>query len=280
MVVQAVLLLGFLFLLLYPVWAHLVHKSGDVPSIADVQQVAGAASHGTVKVDSVFAGTDGLVGAVVTSTQSPDARNIVWFTPHLKAVVVNGSVLDASGQNLTQQARYTQGLLWRPAKVLAAVAKAPDRTILVGSRGPVLTAFFDPNCTFCHQLYQQLAPALAAGKLRLRVVLVGIVKASSKPRAASILAAADPAAALAANEAHFDVRHEEGGAAIRTEGVTQATAAVAANMALFDKAGTRGTPTLLYCSRSRKQVQQVPGLPRDLNALVQDLAPASVCSEG
>lgn len=256
---------------------HPVDAGSDVPSIAVVQQAADQASHGAVKVTRVFPGVDGLVGAVVTDPHVPDARNIVWFTRHLDAVMVNGHVLDAKGQDLTQGARYTWGLLWRPAKVLATIAAHPSHVFTVGSRGPVVTAFFDPNCSFCHQLYQQLAPAIHAGALRLQVVLVGIVKPSSVPRAASILAARDPAAALARNERDFDDRQEEGGAPIKTSGIASATGAVSTHLTWFRKAGASGTPTLLYCSRRQRHVVLTPGLPRDLDALVKDLAPVSEC---
>jgi thiol:disulfide interchange protein DsbG len=87
--------------------------------------------------------------------------------------------------------------------------------IAEGKQGPVVYLFLDPNCPYCHKLYDQLQGKVAKGKLRLRVVVVGFLSPSSRDKAAAILAAADPRAALAKNESGFAIRdgRPEGGIA-------------------------------------------------------------------
>ncbi len=87
--------------------------------------------------------------------------------------------------------------------------------IAEGKQGPVVYLFLDPNCPYCHKLYDQLQEKVAKGKLRLRVVVVGFLSPSSHAKAAAILSAADPRAALAKNESGFAIRdgRPEGGIA-------------------------------------------------------------------
>ena len=94
---------------------------------------------------------------------------------------------------------------------IIAVEVAHADTFLVGHRGPELTAFMDPNCIWCHRFYEKALPLIHAGKLHLRVVLVGFLKSTSAAKAAAVLMAKHPAQALALDESRFNVVTEEGG---------------------------------------------------------------------
>lgn len=219
-------------------------------------------SHGQERVVRVFAGPDGLLGAVIENTANE--QDIAWMTPHADALLA-GSLWGLRGEELTRVARLQQGLLLTPKAVLSqAMEPARPGVFVVGTGGPVITVFFDPNCIYCHQLYGALAPEIAAGHLRVRFVIVGTFKASSTPRAASLLAAADPVQALALNESQYDTAKEEGGFPIATTIPAPLTAAVQANSTLFGKAGFNGTPVILYCNKAGA-VQANPGVPSDLN---------------
>ncbi|MGC8478139.1 MAG: hypothetical protein ACP5NP_17450, partial [Acetobacteraceae bacterium] len=123
----------------------------------------------------------------------------------------------------------------------------------------------------CHRLYERAVPLLAAGKLRLRVVMVGFLKPTSFGRAAAILMAADPAAALAADERDFDVTHEEGGIAPATAIPPAIHAAVAADTALLARTGEEATPTLLWRDRAGQWRLMHHGPPQGLAAMVAKL---------
>lgn len=60
--------------------------------------------------------------------------------------------------------------------------------------------FTDPNCPFCAKFWADARPWVDAGKVQLRHVIVGILTPTSAGRAAALLAAPDPVAALAAHE--------------------------------------------------------------------------------
>lgn len=199
-------------------------------------------AYGPVTVLQTEPGPPGMTAALIASGQQ---KAIVWIIGN-QAVMI-GEVRDAQGHNLTRQMAIRMGLVpppLTPAGVAAAVAKG--RTFMVGTKGPVVTAFLDPNCIFCHRLYEDAQPLVAAGKLRLRVVLVAFVKRSSYPRAAAILMAPDPAAALATDEKGFDVQHEEGGIAPATAIPPAVRDELIANTKLLARTGVAATPTLLY----------------------------------
>ncbi|MHB1895601.1 MAG: thiol:disulfide interchange protein DsbG [Metallibacterium sp.] len=247
-------------------------------SLVKVQALISSASHGRAVAQSVFAGPGGLTGAVVTYKDAPNSpASVIWVNDDASALLV-GKLIGPKGEDLDKQAAQNIGLLLSPAKALAAAAQPETGAIMAGSKGPVLTVFIDPNCIFCHMLYQQLEPLLAKGTLRARYVLVAVVKRSSFAKAAAILSAKNPAAALQQDQAAFDPKTEEGGIKPDSAPSKAVTDRIGANNALMSKAGGDGTPMLLFCSKDGS-VQQLEGMPRDVNALLAELAsgPAPAC---
>ena len=125
-------------------------------------------------------------------------------------------------------------------------------TFLVGNRGPELTAFMDPNCIWCHRFYEKAMPLVRAGKLHLRVALVGYLKPTSAAKAAAILAAKNPAQALAFDESHFNVITEEGGIRPDYQAPLAIRRAVSDNTQLLAETGEEATPTLLYYTKAKR----------------------------
>ncbi len=78
---------------------------------------------------------------------------------------------------------------------------------------PLLYVFADPNCIFCYRFYKMAEPLVSSGRLQLRWVMVAFLQSSSAAKAAAILSASDPRAALHQDEDRFDVTHESGGIA-------------------------------------------------------------------
>lgn len=226
-----------------------------------IQSVSKQGTH----VIKTFAGPDGLLGAVIENEVTKQ-RNIAWLSPHAD-VVVDGSLLSADNRDVLREAKIQQGLILSPADALKQASAPASHSFLVGTGGPVLTVFFDPNCAYCHQLYDELAPEISAGHARVRYVIVGTLKASSAPRAESILAASNPAKALADNEERFDGPNEEGGFSIATQPDPELVAEVGNNSALFGKAGMVGTPSILYCDQAGA-VQLAPGVPADIKSFL------------
>ena len=239
--------------------------------LARVQALIDSASHGLAQAQSVFAGPGGLTGAVVTYKNDPGAPpSVIWVNDDASALLV-GNLIGPKGEDLDQQAARKIGLLLSPEKALAAAAQPATGAILEGRKGPVLTMFIDPNCIYCHLLYQQLQPLLAQGRLRARYVLVAVVKQSSFRKAAAILSARDPAAALALDQKNFNAQTEEGGIEPDAAPDKTVTDRIRSNSMLMAKAGGTGTPTLLYCS-TRGGVRMLGGMPRDMNQLLAEMA--------
>ncbi|WP_119342552.1 hypothetical protein [Facilibium subflavum] len=72
-------------------------------------------------------------------------------------------------------------------------------------------AIIDPNCKFCHALFDASQQAIENGQLAVRWVVVGIIKPSSPTKAIAILNADDPILALKQNESNFNYETDEGG---------------------------------------------------------------------
>lgn len=70
---------------------------------------------------------------------------------------------------------------------------------------------FDPNCIFCHALFEASQKQVDTGKLAIRWVPIGVMKRSSPLKVMAILSAASPIDALKQNEAGFNDAQEEGG---------------------------------------------------------------------
>ena len=148
----------------------------------------------------------------------------------------------------------------------------------VGTAGPLIVAFEDPNCRFCHQLSQESAPLIAAGKLRVHVVLVAFLKPDSEGRAAGILQAPDPAAAWAKNEAGFNELAEEGGYPVAQPSF-ETDRTLRTNLDNLKAAGQVATPTLLVCKKGASTPSLLRGI--DKGQLASVVAGAgSVTSSG
>lgn len=155
-----------------------------------------------------------------------------------------GPLYGPDGKNLSQQ--YARKYTPKPnvAKVIDGLDA--ERLVTEGpDTAPTLYVFADPNCIFCHKLYEQTAPLVNAGKLQIHWVMVGVLGPSSVGRATTILGATDPAAALARNEANFDAESEQGGVAIGKTNADISQVLTTNRQAMID-VGSTGTPTVLF----------------------------------
>jgi thiol:disulfide interchange protein DsbG len=213
--------------------------------------VVAAATQGAVIVDKTAGGPSKDLTAIIGHLKSDPAHRVVLWLVDGKYVLA-GSLFDASGADLSKQTAIQEGLIPKPMTGAQAFAIAkPAHAILVGKSGPEITAFEDPDCSACHAMNQDIAKAIDAGKLRVRVIPVGFLKPDSIARASAILSAKEPAAAWRANEAEFNVQAEMGGYPIGHP-APSAMAHVQSNTQLLSRVnqGQIATPTLLYCDKA------------------------------
>jgi thiol:disulfide interchange protein DsbG len=115
----------------------------------------------------------------------------------------------------------------------------------------------DANCPWCHRFWLAARPWVDSGKVQVRHLFVGVIRADSAAKAAAILEAKDPSAMLAKNERTFD----EGGVAPVKTISAASLRALEVNYKLMADLGFRGTPGLVYRGKDGS-VQMLGGFPK------------------
>lgn len=226
------------------------------PAIIQAMQQQGLAH-----VQEFKAGADVRAFAAVAG-QQPIA---IYVTPDGNAIV--GSRIDAKGNNLDAGkvdelvAKPMSAAIW---KQLAGATWVPDGK---ADAPRIVYTFSDPNCPYCNRFWQAARPWVDAGKVQLRHVMVGVIRADSPTKAAAILSARDPTAALTSNERTF----QAGGIKPAPSLPDTIRKQLDANQALMAELGFQGTPGIVYLDGTGL-VQRANGLPRP-DALAGVLGP-------
>ena len=117
-----------------------------------------------------------------------------------------------------------------------------------GTHGPVIYDVQDPNCPYCHVLYENEIPLIESGKLTVRYIPVAILTPGSLGEAAAWLQAPHPLFALQ----HFE---NIVGDAFRSENTTTLPTVTASastriklhdNLLIIRSLGVTGTPAIIY----------------------------------
>lgn len=218
------------------------------PDLKSAEHLVQSNFHGQAHVVKVFPGpTQKLTGIVAENSQHQ--QGILWMLSNRYLLL--GPVVNDKGHDITQAA--TKKYLAQSGKVPAehiapAAMKAPGFTI--GHAGPLIVVFMDPNCIYCHLLWKALQKPVADGQLRVKLIPVGFLKDSSVAKAATILAAKDPAVAWANNEKGFNENTEEGSTQPLAQVPPMDIAAINTNTALLQASGEEATPALLFCQKN------------------------------
>ena len=239
-------------------------SSTETPAAKLVNKIINGQGH----VVQSFPAVDGMTGFVIQSNQGGGSSGILYADAKGQYLFA-GSIINAQGQDLTQQYtnQYINSKIAGPAYAQAITLNyftsgsdsAPHKAIII----------IDPNCIFCHNLYQEIEPLIDAGQLQVRWLPVAFRDPSSPGKAAAMLNAGSDAAAdklLAENEANFNTQTESGSLTplqpdSKNATVTAAFDKVAQNTQFFSKAGFNGTPTILYKEKNGK-IGMIPGLPQ------------------
>ncbi|MDD2749515.1 hypothetical protein [Acidithiobacillus thiooxidans] len=123
-------------------------------------------------------------------------------------------------QKILNMLPYAQGFVW--------AGTHHDETPV-----PVIDAFVDPNCLFCHRWFEHEKPLVEKGRVAFRIIPVGALKPSSPIRAAEILSAPDPLALWVKNENGFKASTETGGIPLTLTQIPKMKKAVAVNTAIL-----------------------------------------------
>ncbi|OEY65892.1 thiol:disulfide interchange protein DsbG [Marinobacter sp. X15-166B] len=171
--------------------------------------------------------------------------------------VIIGPMLDAAGNNLTDD--KVQKLVIGPKMAQAWPQLEQSNWAREGDANAetIVYTFTDPNCPYCHKFHEAAQPWVDAGKVQLRHVMVGILRADSLTKAATILGSNNPHEAIVRHNAAFS----SGGIKVDDRAVSKARDQVAANNQLMQSLGLRATPSTFY-KDADGQVTMKQGLPR------------------
>ena len=149
---------------------------------------------------------------------------------------------------------------------------AKDATwIAEGNGARLVYIFFDPECPYCHKVYQTTRPWIGKDGLQFRWIPVGILMPSSAGKAAAILEAKNPLAAFHKNEDEFGPAPKFGGI-VETIPSAQSTKRLQQNAELFKQTRMPGVPVIMFREASGK-VRMVDGAPspRLLNEMLRSV---------
>jgi thiol:disulfide interchange protein DsbG len=201
-----------------------------------------------------FDAPSGLHGYAGLAGQQPLA---VYVTADGQHALV-GTLLDAKGDDAGADA--LRRLVAAPMSKRIWTQLENSRWVADGKADAprVVYVFTDPNCPYCNRLWERARPWVDAGKVQLRHVMVGVIRPDSATKAAAILGAPSPAAALARNERN----REAGGIAPAAAISADIRSALDANESLMGQLGFQGTPGILFRD-AQGMVQRRAGMPPD-----------------
>lgn len=194
-----------------------------------------------------------------------DRPVVVYVTSDGKAII--GTRVDAKGAPVDEAT--LQSLVVKPMGD-KAWAQLESATWVRDGRphAPrIVYTFTDANCPYCHRFWEAARPWVDAGKVQLRHILVGIIKEDSPAKAAAILGAQDPSAALAENEQ----KQGQGGIAPVKSISATARKTLEQNQMLMMSLGFRGTPGVVVRD-SGGGIKKYNGMPQQ-GALAEVLGP-------
>ncbi|TVP89856.1 MAG: thiol:disulfide interchange protein DsbG [Pseudomonadaceae bacterium] len=197
-----------------------------------------------------FDAPEGLRG--FAASFSPGQSVGVYLTPD-KAHVIVGTLLDADGRDLSSAAIDQITLGPQTEKIWQQLADSNWVQDGEADAPQIVYMFNDPNCPFCNRFWQQARPWVESGEAQIRHVMVGMLRADSAARAASILAADDPAAALLA--------HEQGNKSAAMQTIPASVQAqLDTNLSLMRELGVQATPSS-FALDADGLIQQHQGVP-------------------
>ncbi|MGM0983702.1 MAG: thiol:disulfide interchange protein DsbG [Pseudomonadota bacterium] len=178
----------------------------------------------------------------------------VFLTPDGDHAVV-GTLLDAQGNDLSAAPLDEHVRSGQEAEVWQRLEDSHWIQDGDPQAARVIYTFTDPNCPYCARFHEQSRPWVEAGEVQLRHIMVGILRNDSPAKAAALLGAEDPTAAL---QAHQESDEGIEGSAQSREIEEQ----VYANNQLFEMLGLMATPTSYY-RNDEGRLEKVEGAPNE-----------------
>lgn len=206
-----------------------------------------------VQVEAEFEAPGGMKGYAARFQGQPMA---LYLTADGKQVIV-GTMLNGDGENLS--AEHLANYLPEPDFDAAWPLLEQSAWVREGAADAarIIYVFTDPNCPYCNAFWRATQPYIGEN-LQVRHILVGVLSQSSFAKAAAILAADDPTAALAKHERN----HSSGGIEPLEQVPRKVQQQLTNNVELMRELGAHGTPAIFYKDKEGK-VRGVTGMPQE-----------------
>ncbi len=137
------------------------------------------------------------------------------------------------------------------ASILADINQAT--WIRDGKSAHVIYVFFDPNCPYCHKVYEMLRPQVQRGDVELRWIPLASLMTTSLGKAATMLEAKDPTEAFYRNERGFSQETGSFGGIEEEPAPREDTLRkLKVNLALLKRSGFDAVPALLFRTKDGK----------------------------
>lgn len=217
-------------------------KSIDIPAPLRLAVATG------LKIVTSFPAKDGLTGWVLS--RGP-GQSMVVYAPPGGDVVVAGNMLDAQGHNLSEE--YLQKYAPKPdySKYWSDIQKAKgfySGPAPSPSAKGALYVFEDPNCPYCHLIWQNLKPLEAKG-LTVHWIPVAFEAPDSANKAAAILSSRNPSEV---NDKWQEQFRQPDPALTNFKVSPEMDASLKANLKLMASLGMNGTPAIVWRDASGK----------------------------
>lgn len=222
-----------------------------------------------VTVIETFPSIGNLVGVVIQPNNSPAAQETILYADKDGQYVISGALITPEGKNQTQ----VDGEKYIGSKIAQEAYGEVNNTAWIqeGNKNAkhLIYVVADPNCIYCHKLYEQTRSQVKSGDLTIRWIWVGFLKPSSKDIALTILSSKDPIKAMSMDETGFNDQTEQGALTVNKNISKEATAKFDKNMAFMNKYQFPGTPVIIY-KDNKGEAQASFGLPTDaqLNSIL------------
>ncbi len=197
----------------------------------------------------------------VLQPKTQDQEPTILYSDNKKGLIFLGAIFDENGKPLTEihKQRY---LFPELAKRLLNTA-TDSNWFLIGSQEAPHQLYFigEPNCTICHQLYHELKPYIDNKELAIRWIMLSFLKPDSLNKAAAIIQAKDPSAAL---DLLYNEQEDSTTQNKKTIPATQATQDfINKNLQFAGKNNAVGAPILFFVDQKSRpiRIDGYPGLP-------------------
>ncbi|EGN75368.1 protein-disulfide isomerase [Idiomarina sp. A28L] len=171
--------------------------------------------------------------------------------------VIVGNLLNLEGRDIAADPLYQ--LVTGPAQEHAWQQMERATLLQDGDADAprIIYTMTDPNCPYCHRFREAAEPWIAAGKVQLRHLMVGIIREESPAQAAAIMGSPDPAEALVN---HIN-RRERGGIEAIPRFVRIGEPVIRANHRIMRELNLSSTP-IVYYRDENNHVQVIRGMPQ------------------